>query len=152
MLPGPSGRVSERVSRGLRAWGAPESPKSAPGVRKESKKSQKLAFLDSFRTSGCHSLGILGLPRAGGRGTPFRTLFGLFWGSGREGPGALCARPGGSLRHVFIPVGMVLQSVPIKKRQAVKRVKGTIYQGWERPHIVAGHYRCLQTKLPESAV
>ena len=36
--------------------------------------------------SGAHSLGTLGLPGAGGPGTPFRTLFGLFWGSGPEGP------------------------------------------------------------------
>ena len=50
-------------SRDLRPRGAPESPKSRPGVRKESKNS----------------------------------LFGLFWGSGAEGPDRpLCPGRGGS--------------------------------------------------------
>ena len=38
---------------------------------------------------------LFGLPRAGGRGTPFRTLLGLFWGSGREGPGRPLCQAGG---------------------------------------------------------
>ena len=38
--------------------------------------------------------------RAGGPGTPFRTVSGLFWGSGLFGPGDLSARPGGFPRKV----------------------------------------------------
>ena len=88
----------ERVSRP----GEPQSPQRVRhGVRKESKKSPKLRFWTRFGPKlrfwtlfGLHGglFGDSGAPRGG---TPFRTLFGLFWGSGPEGPGkALCLARG----------------------------------------------------------
>ena len=71
-------KESERVSQGLRPRGAPESPKSAPRSPKRVQKHSFGLFLDSFRTPG-------------------RTLRGLWSSLGPKGPGALCARPGGSL-------------------------------------------------------
>ena len=77
------------------ARGAPESPKSAPRSPRRVQKESEAAFWDSFRTPG-RTLWGLWLSRAGGPGTLFGTLFGLFWDSGPEGPGDLCARSGGS--------------------------------------------------------
>ena len=57
-------------------------------VPEKSPKTQLQTLFRLFSDSGAHSLGTLGLPGAGGPGTPFRTLFGLFWGSGPEGPGS----------------------------------------------------------------
>ena len=94
-------KESVRVSRGLRPRKPPpQSPQRVrPGVRKESKKSPKLRFwtlLFGLRGALFGDSGG-GASGAGGLGTPLRTLFGLFWGSGPEGPGSpLCARPGGS--------------------------------------------------------
>ena len=68
------------------------------GVRKESKKSPKLRFWTLFGLRGA-LFGDSGAPRGG---TRFRTLFGLFWGSGPEGPGSpgdLCAWPGGGVHN-----------------------------------------------------
>ena len=53
----------------------------------ESEKSPRTQLRTLFGHCAAHSLGTLGLPGAGGLGTPFWTLFGLFWGSGPEGPG-----------------------------------------------------------------
>ena len=63
-------KESERVSRGLWPWGAPESPKSAPRSPKRVQGESEATFLDSFRTPW-HTLG---LPGARGSRTPFRTL------------------------------------------------------------------------------
>ena len=85
---------SERVSRGL--W--PQSPQRVrPGVRKESKRSPKLRFWTLFGLRGA-LFGDSGAPRRRRPGTPFRTLSGLFWGSGPKGPRALCAARGFLLR------------------------------------------------------
>ena len=95
-LPGPSGPEPQESPKGVHpgASGPGEPQRVHPGVRKESKKSPKLRF-GLFSDSGAHSLGTLGLPGAGGPGTPFRTLFGLFWGSGPEGPGSTLCQAGG---------------------------------------------------------
>ena len=61
--PRPSPRVPEEC--------APESEKST--------KTQLRTLFGLFSDSGAHSSGTLGRP-----GTPFRTLFGLFWGRARE--------------------------------------------------------------------
>ena len=95
--PGPFGpgtpKESERVSRGL--W--PQGPKECAPESEKSLKRVRTCVFGLFSDSGAHSLGTLGLPGASGPGTPFRTLFGLFWGSGPEGPGSpLCQAGGGS--------------------------------------------------------
>ena len=71
---------SERVSRASGHEGAPESPKSASRVRKESKKRSFGLFLTPERTLW----GLWGSPDPDAW-TPFWTLFGLFWGSEPEG-------------------------------------------------------------------
>ena len=82
-------KESARVCRGLRSQGAPESPKSAPGVRKESKKRSFGLFFDSFRTPGRTLWVLWGLgPEA------LAHPFGLF--RGLPGPSDLCAWPWGS--------------------------------------------------------
>ena len=58
--------------------------KSAPRSLKRVRKSGFRLFSDSFWDSGAHSFGWLQGPASG---DCFRTLFGLFRGSGREGPG-----------------------------------------------------------------
>ena len=73
-------KESERVSR----HGEPQSPQRVRhGVRKESTNSPKLRFWTLFGLRGA----LFGDSGASRGGTPFRTLFGLFWGSGPEGPG-----------------------------------------------------------------
>ena len=66
-----SGKSPTRIRKGVpvsRPRGAQESQKSAPRSPKRVQKESEGAFLDSFRT------------------LPFRTRFGLFRGSGPEGP------------------------------------------------------------------
>ena len=75
---------------GASGAGEPQSPQRVrPGVRKESKN----AASDSFWT-------LFG-PRGALFGDTLLDSFGLFWGSGPKGPGALCARRG-FLRLVFL--------------------------------------------------
>ena len=88
-------RTGTEVSRALRA----RNPKR---VRKESERvSQGLRHRGAVE-SGAHSLGTLGLPGAGGPGTPFRTLFGLFWVSARvwaTGNGGFSSKTKGPGEH-----------------------------------------------------
>ena len=99
-LPGPSGpepqKSPKRVRKGV-PGPEPQSPQRVcPGVCKDSKKSPKLRFWTLFGLRGA-LFGNLGLPGARGPGTPFRTLFGLFWGCGPEGPGSPLCQAGGFL-------------------------------------------------------
>ena len=94
-LPGPSCPEPQKSPKRARK-GVPGPPGPSPRLPKE-------CALGLEFPNGAHSLGTLGIPGTGAPGTPFRTLFGLFWGSGPEGPGALRARPGGFPRLGVIP-------------------------------------------------
>ena len=107
MLPGPSGpepqKSPKRVRKGVPAppaAGSPRSPKECAPESEKSPKTQLRTLFRLFSDSGAHSLGTLGLPGAGGRGTPLWTLFGLVWGSGPEGPGSPLCQAGGFLTLV----------------------------------------------------
>ena len=84
--PGPFGPGTPKESEKSPKWcpGAPGSPKECASESEKSPKTQLRTLFRLFSDSGAHSLGTLGLPGAGGPGTPFRTLFGL-----RHGGGAL---------------------------------------------------------------
>ena len=94
-LPGPSGPEPQKSLKRVRK-GVPRGERQSPqrvhqGVRKESKN----AASDSFRTlfSALFYFGDSGAVRGG---TPFRTLFGLFWGPGPGRP--LCLAGGSQLK------------------------------------------------------
>ena len=73
-----------------------ESDRVRPGVRKESEKSPKLRSWTLFGLQGA-LLGDSWAPRGlRAPGHPFELFLGSFGVPGPKGPGALCARPGGS--------------------------------------------------------
>ena len=84
--PGPEPQKSSKKypkgCSGASGPGGPQSPQRVrPRVRKESKKVQEAAFFGLFFGLCGALFGDSGAPRGG---TPFRTLFGLFWGRARE--------------------------------------------------------------------
>ena len=102
-LPGPSGpepqKSPKRVHKGVPGPPAPESPKvpkeCAPESEKNVKKVRSCVF-GLFSDSGAYSLGTVGLPGPEAPGHPFGLVSDSFGVAGPKGPGALCARPGGS--------------------------------------------------------
>ena len=101
-------KESERVPRGLRLRGAPESPKSAPRSPKRVQKESEVAFLDSFRTPGRTRRG---------------TLIGLSsdsFGVRPEGPGSTLCQAGGF--PIMMLTGMLLIMQPIAMRHKTRCV------------------------------
>ena len=106
-LPGPSGpeprkspkRVPEESEKSPRG-GTPGVPKEcAPESQKSPKRVRKPGFRlfsDSFETPGCTLSGLQGSRSGGLFPDSSGTLFGLFRGSGLEGPGRPCAGRGRS--------------------------------------------------------
>ena len=96
-LPGPSGPEPQKSPKRVRKGGEPQSPQRVrPGVRKESKKSPKLRFWTLFGLRGA-LFGDSGAPRGRRpRDNPFGLFSDSFGAPGPKGPGALCARRGGS--------------------------------------------------------
>ena len=88
-------KESERASRGLRPRRGPRVPKECAPESEKSPKTQLRTFFGLFSDSVAHSLGTLGLPRAG---PPFGLFSDSFGVPGPKGPGDLCAWSAGSQR------------------------------------------------------
>ena len=99
-LPSPSGpeprKSPKRVRKEHPGPGPQKSPKSAPRSLKRVRKESESQVSDSFRTLLRLRGALFGDFSGPGPGYSFRTLFGLFRGSGPEGLGRPCAGRGQS--------------------------------------------------------
>ena len=90
--PEESGKSPERVP----GAGPQKCPKSAPRSLKRVRKESESQILDSFRTLSTLRGALFGHFWGPAPGYSFRTLSGLFWGFGPEGPGRPCVGRGRS--------------------------------------------------------
>ena len=117
-------RNRKRVRKGVPRPPAPGSSRVREECAPESEKSPKRVrscVFGLFSDSGGHSSGTVGLPGAGGPGTPFRTLFGLFWGSGPEGPGSTLCQAGGFPNFGGDVLGLLYKKNNRKKAQNIPK-------------------------------
>ena len=99
-LPGPSGpeprKSPKRVRKEYPGAGPQKCPKSAPRSLERVRKESESQILDSFRTLSRLRGALFGHFWGPAPGYSFRTLFGLFRGSGPEGSGRPCVGRGRS--------------------------------------------------------